>query len=70
MKQAVIEAHDAILEARAKQTRHANRKRQPNPFKTGDLTYILTKNLSLPKGHVRKLALQYIGPYESVEDYG
>ena len=70
MKQAVMEAHDAILETRVKQTRSANRKRQTSPFKNGDLAYISTKNISLPKGQARKLAPQYIGPYKITEDYG
>ena len=64
-----MEAHDAILAAHVKQTRNANWKHQPSPFKKGDLTYISTKNLSLPKGHVRKLMPKYIGPYRIVECY-
>jgi hypothetical protein len=70
MKQAVMEAHDAILEAWVKQTRIANRKRQVSPFKVEDLTYVSTKNMFLPKGHARKLIPKYIGPYKIVTDFG
>jgi hypothetical protein len=50
MKHAVMSAHDAILGARVKQTRNANRKRQLSPFIEGDLVYLSTENMSLPKG--------------------
>ncbi|KAE9382502.1 hypothetical protein BT96DRAFT_769009, partial [Gymnopus androsaceus JB14] len=40
MKQAVMQAHDSILNARVKQTRDANRRRRPAPFEEGDLAYI------------------------------
>ena len=69
MKHAVMEVHDAILEARVKQTRHANKKHQPTPFKLGDLTYVSTKNMSLPKGQAQKLTPRYISPYKIVEDF-
>ncbi|KIJ10564.1 hypothetical protein PAXINDRAFT_85855, partial [Paxillus involutus ATCC 200175] len=45
MKQAVMAAHDSILESRVKQTRLANKKRQLCPFKEGDLVYLSTKNI-------------------------
>ena len=70
LKQAIIKAHNVILEARVKQTRTANRKRQVSPFKVKDLTYVSTKNMSLPKEHTRKLAPKFIGPYEIISDYG
>ncbi|TFY55328.1 hypothetical protein EVJ58_g8315 [Rhodofomes roseus] len=62
-------AHDSIIAARVKQTRDANRRRRPAPFVKGDLVYISTKNISLPRGLARKLALKYIGPYKILEDY-
>ena len=70
MKHTIMDAHDTILEARVKQTRAANRKQQISPFKIRDLMYVSTKNMSLPKGHTRKLAPKYIGPYEIISDYG
>lgn len=64
MRDAIMSAHDSILAARIKQTRDANRKRRPAPFAEGDLVYISTANLRLPKGRVRKLAQRYVGPYK------
>ncbi|CAG8672995.1 2126_t:CDS:2, partial [Acaulospora colombiana] len=49
MKDAIMQAHDAILEKRVKQT--------------GDLVYLSTKNLKLPKGKSRKLVPKFIGPF-------
>ena len=49
VKYAVMAAHDSILGARVKQTRDANRKRHPSPFVKGDLVYVSTKNMSLPR---------------------
>ncbi|KAI0354114.1 hypothetical protein OH77DRAFT_1386728, partial [Trametes cingulata] len=66
VKAAVMAAHDSIIAARVKQTRDANRRRRPAPFVEGDLVYISTKNISLPKGLARKLAPKYIGPYRIV----
>ncbi|KZT66683.1 hypothetical protein DAEQUDRAFT_640611, partial [Daedalea quercina L-15889] len=63
VKTAVMAAHDSIIAARVKQTRDANRRRRPAPFESGDLVYVSTKNISLPRGLARKLALKYIGPY-------
>ncbi|KIK53993.1 hypothetical protein GYMLUDRAFT_118118, partial [Collybiopsis luxurians FD-317 M1] len=64
MKEAVMQAHDSILNARVKQTRDANRRRRPAPFEEGDLAYISTKNISFPKGYARKLVPKFIGPYK------
>ena len=52
MKNMVMAAHDSILAARVKQTCDANRWRRPAPFESGDLVYVSTKNMSLPKGYV------------------
>ena len=70
MKEAVMSAHDAIIGARVKQTRLANKRRRPAPFKERDFVYVSTKNLSLPKNRSRKLMPKYIGPYEILKDYG
>ena len=70
MKMATMTAHDAILEVRTKQTCMANRKRRIAPFENGNLAYVSTKNMSLPKGHARKLIPKYIGPYKIVRDFG
>ena len=51
MMHTVMSAHDTILETQVKQAWNANRRRQIAPFVAGDLVYVLTKNMSLPKGH-------------------
>ncbi|KZT19922.1 hypothetical protein NEOLEDRAFT_1019655, partial [Neolentinus lepideus HHB14362 ss-1] len=40
MKEAVMAAHDAIINARVKQVRYANKKRKPAPFTADDLVYL------------------------------
>ncbi len=70
IKLAVMAAHDSILNARVKQVRDANRKRQAIPFTTDDLVYISTTNITFPKGLARKLVPKYIGPYKILKDFG
>jgi hypothetical protein len=62
---ATIDAvHDAIMASCVIQTHQANRHRRPEPtLKVGDLTYLSTKELNLPKGRARKLLPKFIGPY-------
>jgi hypothetical protein len=61
-------AHDAIIENRVMQTHHANKKRWPGEiYRPGDLVYLSTKNLALPRGRAKKLLPKYIGPYKIVE---
>ena len=44
-------AHDTIIESRVVQAHHTNCHRQPGELHSpGDLVYLSTKNLSLPKG--------------------
>lgn len=44
-------AHDAIIDARISQTHHANKHRRAEPeYKVGDMAYLSTKNLAVPKG--------------------
>ena len=62
MKEALMKTHDAIIDARMKQTDQANKHRRKVDFVTGDLVYLSTKNLSLPPGRARKLLPKYIGP--------
>jgi hypothetical protein len=40
--------------------RHSEEK----PFEIGNLTYLSTANLNLPKHRARKLAPKYIGPFK------
>lgn len=60
-------AHDAIIASRVFQRHYANAKRRPEPkIDEGNLVYLSTKNLSLPKGRASKLLPKYIGPYKVV----
>ena len=63
MKEAIMSAHDAIIASRVQQTVQANKKRRPATFQEGDLVYLSTKNISMPKGRARKLAPKYLGPF-------
>lgn len=69
LKNAILEAHDNILDTRIKQTRDANRRRRQVPFKLDDLVYVSTKNITLPKGTARKLVPKYIGPFRIIRDF-
>jgi hypothetical protein len=58
-------AHDAIIEACIIATFQANRHRaEEPPLRPGDLVYLSTANLNLPKRWARKLAPKYIGPFK------
>ena len=63
------QAHDALIEAHVNSTHQANKRRDGDVpiFRVGDLVYLSTANLSLPKGRARKLAPKYIGPYAVLE---
>ena len=63
MKLAIMSAHDSIIAARVVNTVQANRKRAIVDYSVGDLVYLSTKNISLPKGRARKLAPKFLGPF-------
>ncbi|PIL28086.1 hypothetical protein GSI_09840 [Ganoderma sinense ZZ0214-1] len=63
MKDAIMSAHDAIIGARIAQTEQANKKRRKATFQEGDLVYLSTKNLTVPKGRARKLVPKFLGPF-------
>jgi transposase InsO family protein len=64
----LLEAHDQIIASRILQTYHANRRRREEPgLKVGDLAYLSTENLQLPKSRARKLLPRFIGPYRITE---
>jgi hypothetical protein len=63
MKLAIMSAHDAIIASRIEHTVQANKKRVTANYEEGDLVYLSTKNISLPKGLARKLAPKYLGPF-------
>ncbi len=61
-------AHNAIIESHVIQAHHMNRHWWPGEiYSPGDLVYLLTKNLALPKSQARKLLPKYLGPYKVVE---
>ncbi len=61
--------HDAIIKSHIDQLILANKHRWPDSpmLKLGELAYISTKNLSLPKGQASKLLPKYIRPYKILE---
>lgn len=66
----LLAAHDAVIDSRVHQTHQANRWRRPGDeqdegeaMKPGDMVYLSTKNLTLPKGRAHKLLPKYLGPY-------
>jgi DNA polymerase III alpha subunit (gram-positive type) len=69
MKDAILVAHNAILMAHVKQTHLINSHHKEAPFSVRDMVYLSTINLTLPKGHARKLAPKFIGPYQILEEY-
>ncbi|KZS89828.1 hypothetical protein SISNIDRAFT_389356, partial [Sistotremastrum niveocremeum HHB9708] len=67
----VMAAHDAIIASRVDQSFHANKRRSEAPlYQVGDLAYLSTRNLSLPKGRAKKLVPKFIGPYQIIEVHG
>jgi hypothetical protein len=66
--QNLADAHDAIIESRVRQTHNANRRRrESDTFVAGDLVYVSTENLSLPKGRATKLLPKYVGPFKVLD---
>jgi hypothetical protein len=66
--QNLAEAHDAIIEARVVQVSYANTcQREEATISQGNLVYLLTKNLNLPKGRARKLCPKYVEPYKVIK---
>ena len=63
--QNLAEAHNMIIESRVFQTHSANKSRREEPkISAGDLVYLSTKNLNLPKGRAHKLCPKFIGPFK------
>jgi hypothetical protein len=64
----LADAHDAIIESRVRQTHNANRhRRQDDTFEPGDLVFVSTADLSLPKGRAIKLLPKYVGPFRVLD---
>jgi hypothetical protein len=61
-------AHNVIIANRMVQTNQANKLHHEDAeYKVGDLIYLSTENLSLPKGWAKKLLPKYIGLYKVME---
>jgi hypothetical protein len=57
-------AHDALIESRVFQQRHADKRRRAEPkIRVDDLVYLSTKNIAMPKGRANKLVPKFVGPY-------
>jgi hypothetical protein len=64
----LMAAHDVIIANRVVQTDQANKLcREGAEYQVGDLVYLSTENLSLPKGWAKKLLPKYIGLYKVLE---
>ena len=64
----IMATHDAIIASRVRQMTSANKKRRTgDEYAPGDLVYLSTKNLNLPKGRARKLVPKFIGPYKVLD---
>jgi transposase InsO family protein len=64
----LLEAHDHIISSRIQQTHYANQRRRPEEsLQPGDLVFLSTENLRLPKSRARKLIPKFIGPYRVTE---
>ncbi len=62
--------HDAIIKKHVFQTHQANKRRGEEPLiHKGDLVYLSTKNLNMPKGQARKLCPKFVGLYRVREAY-
>ena len=60
---AIMSTHDTIIGSHIINTVQANKKQAMANYQEGDLVYLSTRNISLPKGLARKLAPKYLGPF-------
>ena len=68
LKEALMRAHDTIIEVHIKQTEQANRHRRRADFKPDKLVYLSMKNLGLPKGLACKLVPKYMRPFQIAQE--
>ena len=60
--------HNAIIMSHVWQTMQSNKHQSPEPMiSEGDLVYLSTKELNLPKGQAKKLLPLFIGPYKVIK---
>jgi hypothetical protein len=66
--QNLADAHDAIFKSRVRQMHHANcHRREDDTFTIGNLIYVSSADLLLPKGRAAKLLPKYIGPFKVLD---
>jgi hypothetical protein len=65
MKLAIMSEHNSIIVAQVVNTIQANQKQATVDYHVGDLVYLLTKNILVPKGCAHKLALKFLKPSQS-----
>lgn len=66
----LAQAHESIIASRVFQRHNANQRRQTEPvINIGDMVYLSTANLALPKGRAHKLMPKFIGPYPVTEAF-
>ena len=61
MKNTIMSTHDAIITSHISQMIQVNKRRTPGTYKEGDLVYLSTKNITMPKGRACKLSPKYLG---------
>lgn len=65
-----LAAHDALLDARTKQSMYTNKHRRATPeYKVGEKVYVSSADFNFPPNLARKLIPKYMGPYAIVEAY-
>ena len=60
--------HKNVIDTLMQMTAQANKYCHPALFKAGELVYIATKNMRLPKQVARKLVHKYIGPHKILRE--
>jgi hypothetical protein len=66
--QNLADMHDTIIESRVHQMHQVNRHQcKDDTFAQGDLVYVSTADLSLPKGRATKLLLKYVSPFKVLD---
>src|SRR6266581_3327433 len=70
VKENLQRAHNTIIHNHVQQTIQVNKRRHLDPpLEKGELAYLSTDKLNLPKGRAGKLTPLYIGLYEILEAY-
>ncbi len=66
--QNLVDAHNTIIKPQVFQIHTTNKRQKEEPkISAGDLVYLSTKNLNLPKGRAHKLCPKLVGPYKIIQ---